>query len=191
MADKAQSVEQFAKDFEKAKELATRAHNKQKYGGYPYTYHLSKVEQALRRFGYDPSESADDKHESLSWDLITAAWPHDTIEDTRKSYNDVRNETESQLLADIVYAVSNEKGKTRAQRANKDYYIGIVEQYGAIFVKLCDRIANLIHGKENNSNMFAMYRKEHPHFIDSDLPTEELKKQYEPMVLEIETLLGI
>jgi len=61
--------------------------------------------------------------------------------------------------------VTNEKGKNRAERANKRYYDGIVETPGATFVKLCDRFANLRYGKMMKSPMFEKYKKEQDHFL--------------------------
>ena len=67
--------------------------------------------------------------------------------------------------ADIVYAVTNEKGKNRAERANDKYYAGIVATPGAVFVKLCDRIANVQYGKMTGSGMYDKYKKENDNFI--------------------------
>jgi (p)ppGpp synthase/HD superfamily hydrolase len=85
------------------------------------------------------------------------------IEDCRVSYNDVKQHL-GEEAADIVYAVTNEKGKTRKERANTAYYQGIRETPGAIFVKLCDRIANVQYARMTTSRMFEMYKKENPHF---------------------------
>jgi hypothetical protein len=96
---------------------------------------------------------------------LRAAWGHDLIEDCRVSYNDVK-EILGQEAADIVYAVTNEKGKNRKERANDKYYEGIRETKGAVFVKLCDRIANVQYSKMTGSRMFEMYRKENDNFIE-------------------------
>ena len=93
---------------------------------------------------------------------MLATWGHDLIEDTRVSYNDVKNHL-GQEAADIIYAVTNEKGKTRSERANSKYYEGIRNTPGAVFVKLCDRIANVQYSKMTKSRMFEMYKKEHSH----------------------------
>ena len=49
------------------------------------------------------------------------------------------------LAAEIVYALTNEKGRTRAERANERYYEGIRQTPYAPFVKLCDRLANVTY----------------------------------------------
>jgi len=68
-------------------------------------------------------------------------------------------------VADIVYAVTNDKGKNRKERAGDKYYEGIRNTPGAVFVKLCDRIANVQYGKMTKSRMFEMYKKENSEFI--------------------------
>jgi (p)ppGpp synthase/HD superfamily hydrolase len=95
---------------------------------------------------------------------LTATWGHDLIEDCRVSYNDVKEHL-GQEATDIIYAVSNEKGKTRAERANDKYYEGIRNTPGAVFVKLCDRIANVQYSKMTKSRMFEMYKKENINFM--------------------------
>jgi (p)ppGpp synthase/HD superfamily hydrolase len=86
------------------------------------------------------------------------------IEDCRVSYNDVKEQL-GQEAADIIYAVTNEKGKNRKERANDKYYEGIRNTPGAVFVKLCDRIANVQYSKMTKSRMFEMYKKENDDFI--------------------------
>jgi hypothetical protein len=109
-----------------------------------------------------------------------AIWGHDLIEDTRVSYNDVKDHL-GQEAADIIYAVSNEKGKNRKERANAKYYEGIWNTPGAVFVKLCDRIANVQYSKMTKSRMFEMYKKENDHFMHAIgyTPTHELVSMFD------------
>jgi (p)ppGpp synthase/HD superfamily hydrolase len=117
--------------------------------------------------------------------VILAAWGHDLIEDTRVSYNDVKDKL-GFTAAEIIYAVSNEKGKNRKERANEKYYEGIRNTPGAVFVKLCDRIANVQYSKMTGSRMFDMYKKENPDFTlalgirgdQVDYPGHECYKLY-------------
>jgi len=101
---------------------------------------------------------------SLRGACTLACWGHDLIEDCRVSYNDVKDAL-GQEVADIVYAVTNEKGKNRKERANDKYYEGIRNTPGAVFVKLCDRIANVQYSKMTGSRMFEMYKKENINFM--------------------------
>jgi (p)ppGpp synthase/HD superfamily hydrolase len=102
--------------------------------------------------------------EELNVHCGKAVFGHDLIEDTRVSYNDVKNQL-GEEAADIIYAVTNDKGKNRKERAGDNYYEGIRNTPGAVFVKLCDRIANVQYGKMTKSRMFEMYKKENSEFI--------------------------
>jgi (p)ppGpp synthase/HD superfamily hydrolase len=109
-------------------------------------------------------EERDDTHKIIK----LASFGHDLIEDTRTSYNNVKDNLDefgSSSVADIIYALSNEKGKTRKERANDKYYQGIRETPGAVFVKLCDRIANVQYSKMTKSRMFEMYKNENDNFM--------------------------
>jgi len=124
----------------------------------PYEFHLRMVVQTFMDFKkYIPIENGYEVFE-------LACWGHDLIEDTRTSYNEVV-ENLGQTAADIIYAVTNEKGKNRAERGNEKYYEGIINTPGAAFVKLCDRIANVQYSKMTKSRMFEMYRKENIKFL--------------------------
>jgi (p)ppGpp synthase/HD superfamily hydrolase len=131
----------------------------------PYEFHLRMVSNTAQEF----IESVPDRNDgetSFRGSVLMAAWGHDLIEDTRVSYNDVKNHL-GQEAADIIYALTNEKGKNRKERANDKYYEGIRNTPGAVFVKLCDRIANVQYSKMTGSRMFEMYKKENNHFLDS------------------------
>jgi (p)ppGpp synthase/HD superfamily hydrolase len=123
----------------------------------PYEFHLRMVNNVYEDFQHLLDEELNDY-------CGKAVWAHDTIEDTRVSYNDVKNQLGDEV-ADIVYAVTNDKGKNRKERAGDRYYEGIRNTPGAVFVKLCDRIANVQYGKMTKSRMFEMYKKENPEFI--------------------------
>lgn len=102
--------------------------------------------------------------DALSEIIFNACWGHDLCEDARTSYNDIKKVL-GQNAADIIYAVTNEKGKTRSERANDKYYEGIRNTEGAVFVKMCDRIANVQYSKMTKSRMYDVYKKENEHFI--------------------------
>lgn len=145
---------------EKARTFCIEAHKNvnQFYGDKPYSYHLEMVANVV------------DRYESLLTDkefilAKCAAYLHDTIEDARLTYNDIKKEF-GEDIAEIVYAVTTEKGKNREERANEKYYKGIAKNKVATFVKICDRIANVCHSKKEKSSMFKKYKKEHVHFKD-------------------------
>lgn len=137
-----------------------------KYDDYlNYEFHLRMVAQAAKDF-INLIPDSNDGENSFRDSVAMAAYGHDLIEDTRVSYNDVK-EVLGLQAADIIYAVSNEKGKNRKERANDKYYEGIRNTPGAVFVKLADRIANVQYSKMTKSRMFGMYEKENGHFLTS------------------------
>jgi (p)ppGpp synthase/HD superfamily hydrolase len=144
---------------DKAKAYALKCHRKvnQTYDGHPYEFHLQMVNDAFHDFKYLIPEKDRDTVEA-------ALWLHDTIEDTGITYNDVAN-VSTIKVANIVYALTNNKGKNRRQRANTSYYRGIRAVEYADFAKMCDRLANIRHSDNTSSSMFKVYRKEHHHFI--------------------------
>jgi len=129
------------------------------YDGRPYEVHLDMASDVGKKFIHlIPVKDREN--------VIGAIYLHDVIEDTRKTYNDITKVT-NKTIADIVYALTNEKGKTRKERANKKYYKSIRYTKYATFVKLCDRIANIEYSKEKNNSMFNTYVKENKLFVNS------------------------
>jgi (p)ppGpp synthase/HD superfamily hydrolase len=131
----------------------------------PYEFHLRMVAKVAEKF-IELIPNLNDGETALRDTVLLAAYGHDLIEDTRVSYNDVK-ENLGLGPADIIYACTNEKGKNRKERANDKYYEGIRNFKGAVFVKLCDRIANVQYSKMTGSRMFDMYKKENDHFLTS------------------------
>lgn len=159
----------------------------------PYEFHLRMVNRVANEFKDLLDDTKDyytgeyqDATITLQTACLLATWGHDLIEDCRVSYNDVKDNL-GQEAADIVYAVSNEKGKTRKDRANEKYYRGIRETPGAVFVKLCDRIANIQYSKMTKSRMFETYRKEHLEF-EKMIGRHTDYKDLEPMFMYLENL---
>ncbi len=142
----------------------------------PYEFHLRMVVEVYKEFKHLLPKDMFTREESVYHNrFIThdttqsviedACWGHDSIEDCRVSYNDIKSKM-GEDVANIIYAVSNEKGKIREERANDKYYAGIITTPGAVFVKLCDRIANVQYSKMTKSSMFEKYKKENPNFIN-------------------------
>lgn len=125
----------------------------------PYSFHLKMVVGFAERFIYLIPTT----YHQIIYD---ACWCHDVIEDCRQTYNNVLKIT-NVTTADIVYAVTNEKGKTRRERANHKYYQGIKETEFATFVKLCDRLANFQHSIDTGNSMAKRYKDENRSFISS------------------------
>ena len=144
----------------------------QTYGqGLPYSYHLDMVADNAMRYGHLVCAQ-----ESDVLPLLFGAYFHDSIEDARFSYNDVMktakgymDEKQAYMATEIVYALTNEKGRNRDERAGEKYYAGIRATPYAPFTKMCDRLANIAFscsGTDSyNHRMREVYRREEPHFL--------------------------
>lgn len=138
----------------------------------PYSYHLNKVADAVIKFAEPVVETPEDL-----LPILFGAYFHDSIEDARLTYNDVKkiarefmDEEQAYLAAEIVYALTNEKGRNRHERANDKYYDGIRHIPYAPLVKACDRYANYSYAKSTASRMEKCYRDEMSDFIEKLAP---------------------
>jgi len=150
------------------------------YDVYPYRYHLQMTVDFAERFIYlIPEEDRDN--------VIAGCWCHDVIEDTRVTYNDVKENT-NEIVAEYAYALTNEKGRNRKERVNEKYYNGIKSFKHASFIKLCDRLANATFSKsysKNRNKMFLMYKSEYKDF------KEKLDDgRWDEMWKELDTILN-
>ena len=145
-------------------------------GDKPYGYHLDMVAKEVYAYGHLVLVGEEDL-----LPLFMGAWFHDSIEDARVSYNDVKKialklgltEEQAFMASEIVYALTNEKGRNRKERAGKRYYEGIRNTPYAPFVKMCDRMANIRYscGSCNirNLRMAKVYEDEMPYFTQAIL----------------------
>lgn len=166
-------------------EIRQQAHDlhqsvNQTYGdNLPYGFHLDMVAEGVRDYGHLICAS-----EADVLPLFFGAYFHDCIEDARQSYHDVLgrakklfDDDHALMAAEIVYALTNDKGRTRAERAGEKYYKGIRLTPYAPFVKLCDRLANISYScsgvDSNNLRMKEVYKAEMPHFLQCINPHSE------------------
>ena len=140
-------------------------------GSLPYGFHLDMVVDSIYKYGHEVCAEEQDL-----LPLFFGAYYHDSIEDARQTYNDVRktalqwmDKEQATMAAEIVYALTNDKGRTRTERAGEHYYQGIRETPYAPFVKLADRLANttysFTHNNQSNQHMREVYKQELPHFL--------------------------
>lgn len=146
----------------------------QKYAGnLPYSFHLGCAENQGMKFLH----LVDKKDRPI---VVAGLINHEDIEDFRMTYNDVVEvaskfydvdersynyiENFGEKVADIVYAVTDEKGKSRSERKNEKYYKELRENKLAVFVKLADLSANTLFSKLTGSSMYEKYKKEFPKF---------------------------
>lgn len=101
--------------------------------------------------------------------VLAAIWLHDVIEDCRVNYSKIL-EMFGDHVAEIVFALTNNKGRTRGARANDDYYKGIKEIPFADYCKICDRLANASYSESviathNIDRMYKKYKEENKSFV--------------------------
>ncbi|MBX3253965.1 MAG: hypothetical protein KF862_07465 [Chitinophagaceae bacterium] len=154
-----------------AKDFAIKLHSdvNHKYDGLDYSTHLYMVYDTACQFSHLlPVE--------IKIEALASAWTHDLIEDCRVTYNDIKREF-GETIAEITYALTNEKGRNRKDRANEKYYEGIRNTPGATFVKLCDRMANVLYARIEHTSMYNVYKRENEDFC-SHLYTPDLQEMF-------------
>ena len=190
---------QHADKIEQMRKVAHELHQSvnQTYGdNLPYGYHLDMVVEGISEYGHLVCAKEDDV-----LPLFFSGYFHDSIEDARLTYNDVMHQarnvlTEEQALmaTEIVYALTNDKGRTRAERAGEKYYKGIRETPYAPFVKLCDRLANVAYSCSEegggNPRMKEVYKGEMGHFLQAINPHSSDQRLKVPVEI-IESLAEI
>ena len=115
-------VKKYAETIDAIKQSAHQLHEhvNQTYDKtHPYGFHLDMVVDSVYQYGH---EVCADEHDVLP--LFFGAYYHDSIEDARLTYNDVKgaargymDESQALMAAEIAYALTNDKGRTRAERA--------------------------------------------------------------------------
>ena len=157
------------------------------YDGYiPYEFHLMMALTIAKRFIHLIPE----EHQPFVFAAVAA---HDSMEDARLTYNDVRKialkcgatEDQATMIAEMVRAVTNDgRGRDRDERMPDYIYEDIKTVFYSLFAKLCDRLANVNYGLITGGSMPKKYKKENPHFKEK-LYTQEL---YEEMWNELKSL---
>lgn len=153
--------------------MMTEAHHlhdvecNQKYDIYNYSYHLNMVAELAKENVHYVCEY---EHHILP--IIFAAYFHDAIEDARQTYNDIMKRAEkymthyqAMIATEIVYALTDEKGRNRKERASEKHFEDIRNTKYAPFVKWCDRYANAEYSVKNGSRMAEVYKKEMTEFV--------------------------
>lgn len=146
-------MKKFANKVQAAKAFAVLAHDDQMYGeGLPYLYHLDRVYNVLLNF------------DIVDKDLLAAGYLHDVIED-REVNRMVIGELFGAKVELLVWSVTDEPGASRKERKAATYPKICDGGFGAMVVKLADRIANLEHSHAaKGARMWKMYKKEQPGF---------------------------
>jgi (p)ppGpp synthase/HD superfamily hydrolase len=133
----------------------------------PYSFHLEMVTQMAEKFKscipnrYDRAYPDNSFSAMTIWDqIIISCLGHDSIEDARLTYNDLKDKF-GEISAEIIYCCTEVRGHNRDERHSVEYYEYLAKNDLAIFVKLCDICANVTFSLLSNSSMFLKHKKEH------------------------------
>jgi len=159
------------KHVREARLVAIKAHGTQDYDGiFPYEKHLDDVVDVLKRFHItDPV-------------MLCAAYLHDSPEDGNLSYKDIKRHF-GFVVAEIVYSVTDELGRDRAEKKRKTLPKTSQNVQGCT-LKVADRIANIEMGGKVD-----MYKKEFTEFQKWVYKVED--PQVQPMWVHLRTLVGV
>ena len=162
---------EFMQKVEDIRKIAAGIHagvNQYYDGSKPYVFHLDMVVDQML---YLYNKAIEGWEYRLQDDellmLIFAAYFHDTIEDCRLHWAGVVNYAKllishkyAEHAADIVFALTEEKGKTRADRHCDKYFDGIASIRYASIVKTADICANTIYSWYKSEKQYNKYLKE-------------------------------
>lgn len=141
---------------EKARQLAIKWHNGQKYGEHDYVYHLDKVVQIIDEY-YDTLDIGIRTEFTIELARIIG-YLHDILEDTKIPWEELYGYV-GEIIRPIE-SLSDAEGKNRKERKRKTWY-KIRKFSVAIFVKIADRIANMREAVQtDNTSKIQMYKKE-------------------------------
>ena len=157
-----------------------------KYGEFNYIVHLIHVLDQTVKYGSFLVET-----EEQLVAICVAACFHDVIEDTPYSLEELRTyltdkqfgENVTNMVCEIVDALTT-RGTTRKERHSPAYYERIRSVWGASFVKMADRLANVKMSYLFNRSRLKMYQKEADIFKinDSEIPLI-MKAEYDAFLI--------
>ena len=157
----------------------------QKYGEddlLSYSFHLKAVRAQGLKFVDLWLKLTNHEFDTRLLEVVLAG--HDLIEDARMTQNDIReliksemiiNDKSLEMITNIIYTVTDEKGRNRSERKNQKYYQELSQNKLAIFVKLADISANTLYSKLFHTRQYRMYKSEFQAFKEKTY-SEELKE---------------
>lgn len=156
----------------KANLYALKMHHKirQTYNGKPYFYHVKEVALNVCTYSYLLKT-----HQIFP--AYVGALLHDSIEDCNLTYNDIKTDW-GLVIADIVFACTELKGKNRKERHGPEYFDVLKVSYLGTFVKICDILANVTNSVKTKHTMLKAYKKEWTN-VKEQLHTEEFEQLFE------------
>lgn len=136
-----------------AKAVAERIHRHQKYGEFPYIYHVEQVVWVVRM----AAEVLNLEGVELD-KRVAAAYLHDTVEDTEGDVEELISYLWLNFPADVVHSVLLLSKNYDGGKDMEKYVQRIVEDDIAFFVKLADnRVNHAQNVKEGNAERAERY----------------------------------
>lgn len=148
------------KEHQRASIFAIAAHEAvgqiRKYTGEPYWYHCRDVANMVYQYGG-------------SIHMISAAWLHDTVEDTKVTF-DVLSQHFSprtvQLVEELTDVSRPEDGNREERKALDRYHLSQASKHGQI-IKVFDLMHNTPSIKEHAPDFWAVYKAEKILLLDA------------------------
>jgi (p)ppGpp synthase/HD superfamily hydrolase len=159
-------------------EFAKEAHEGQfrRDGKTPYFCHPSHVADLVRKY----------KKSSHIEELVSAAYLHDTLEDTKITYYDLVGSFGYCVASLVLEVTSNPDMKSAV--GNKDHYLSYKLQHmtnWALVIKLCDRLDNVSDMKDCNLKWCKKYIKETIFILDYLFSHRELTETHKAIIKDI------
>lgn len=178
----------LTKQMQKARRFAQERHDAtgQQYAGQSHVTHLDDVVAVLDEFNVAVADGTDPWDGVRSEVVRVAAFLHDVIEDTKTTLAEVLIEF-GPGVAILVFAVTDEPGKNRAERHELTYPKIVALGEDGVNLKLADRLANVRASiREERADLVKMYKKEWPKFRDAlwALGDERMKDELKGLLEE-------
>lgn len=156
----------------------------QRYGKSPYSTHLLAVANQSRSWGHLLPEGKRVVAEAV-------AWLHDYIEDNLGTMHEVEEFAGHQVASYTQLLVSS-TGATRKERHDAAYYERVGSERISTFVKLCDRLANVLadDGSPKAASMKMKYGLEQAH-IEAHLHVGERYPELMPLLEALRAELAV
>lgn len=147
-----------------ASDYAYKEHFKanSKYDGGPYGQHLEDVYFWAEYFIHLVPKN---KRASV----LAACYTHDLIEDCNCTKEEISKAVGDKYVGELTQLLTTKNYPTHEERMNEEYYKQVYSDKNALFIKLCDRLANVSfknHYKINHKGkkILQRYKKEYPEF---------------------------
>jgi (p)ppGpp synthase/HD superfamily hydrolase len=159
----------------KAMSFAKSHHGKQKYGIYPYFFHLDAVTEYAKPYGTE---------------AMIVAQLHDIIEDTSATFDeifDLFGETVANAVSYITDVNLDDRFQRKQEMNQRLFTLKIEDKCSrlALIVKTCDRLANVKASSIDSRRHYRMYQSEHEDFRKAVYRKglcEELWQQLNPLI---------